>query len=158
MGFGTDAVIANGQVAMLEYDQGVTIDGFLNQKSNQLIHTDSSYNAQASGGAAMIGRYFDITYQVANSVIDSGATQSLFRLVNGEAPSETNEIVRMVKDFQVSYGVDSDKDGIANQVVENLAGVSANNRPVQVRVAITIAGDLNSQELVNIIKIRNKGL
>jgi len=106
----------------------------------------------------MIGRYFDITYQVANSVIDSGATQSLFRLVNGEAPSETNEIVRMVKDFQVSYGVDSDKDGIANQVVENLAGVSANNRPVQVRVAITIAGDLNSQELVNIIKIRNKGL
>jgi len=160
MGFGADAVIANGQVSALQYTQGVDNDGdgFLNQNSYSVLRTDKSYNSHAGGGATMVGRYFDITYQVAGSMIDGGATQSLFRLVNGEAPSKTNEIVRMVKDFQVTYGVDSDGDGVANQVINNLTGVSNINKPVQVRVAVTIAGDLSSQELVNIVKIRNKGL
>ena len=157
MGFGADAVIANGEVAILQYAQGPSFGGFLNQKSNYLME-NSTYNAEASGGASMVGRYFDITYVVSNSVIDSGATKSLFRLVNGEMPSKTNEIVRMVEDFQVTYGVDDDGDGVADKVINNLSGVNSSNRPVQVRVAVTIAGELNSQELVNIVKIRNKGL
>ncbi|WP_284384222.1 prepilin-type N-terminal cleavage/methylation domain-containing protein [Litoribrevibacter albus] len=156
---GLDDGIADGSVARLDFSTGESFDGF----SNQLNLGDSreisaSYNASASGGATFIGRYFDVRYVVADSEIDEGSTKSLFRLINGETPSTSNEIVRLVEDFQVFYGVDDDNDGITDWFVDSLSDVTGRNKPVQIKVSITIQGGNTSQELVNMVKVRNKGL
>lgn len=157
VGLGADAVLGNGNVSVLQFTTGLSFGGFFNQESQRSV-VEGKYTPSAGGGAAMIGRYVDVTYLVGPSVIDSGATQSLFRLVNGEAPSTTNEIVRLVTDFQITYGIDTDDDGVADRTLNALAGETVNNKPVQVQVAITLDAENSSQELVNIVNIRNKGL
>lgn len=150
--------LVDGSVALLEYQTGVNFDGYWNQSLIGSPALPGNYDSSASAGATYIGKYFDVRYVVDDSVIDSGSTQSLFRLVNGKTTSSTNEIVRFVDDFQVEYGVDDDNDGITDRFINSLQNVSDNNKPVQVKVSITIAGGEVKQELVNMVKIRNKGL
>jgi type IV pilus assembly protein PilW len=151
---GIEDGITENTLTSLEYQNGISFDGYLNQE----MMPSGSYNTSASGGATFVGRYFDVRYVVDDSVIDGGDTDSLFRLVNGEPPSETNEIVRFVEDFQVQFGVDTDSDGIADQFIQNIAQADENNKSVQVQISIKIAGQSRAQELVNMVKIRNKGL
>jgi len=156
MGFIDPGSTANNEVSALEFAQGVNYDGFRNEIMDPMeLFGGFGYRA-TRGGASNVGKYFHIQYEVANSEIDGGATQSLFRRVNGEPRSKTNEVVRLVEDFQVEYGVDDDNDGVVDLYVDELD--VNEQKPVMLKVKVVINDGTRSQELLNIVKLRNKGL
>jgi len=156
IGMGDAGSTAEGDVSPLEFEVGVSFNGYRNVTDSPM-RTNNGYGYLAGrGGASTVGKYYQVEYEVADSLIDSGATQSLYRLVNGEARSKTNEVVRLVEDFQVDYGVDDDSDGVVDRYINGLTG--NDDKPVVIRVTIKINDGNRTEELVNIVKLRNKGM
>ena len=149
-------VTGNGNVATLEYKTGISYNGYSNSGDTLTLMDSGKYGFLASGGAAMVSKFVHVQYVVENSQIDGGATQSLFRKVNGEASATTNEIVRLVEDFQVTYGIDDDGDGVADDFVSTFD--ESDQKAVVVKVEIEISDGTRTEELINIVKLRNKGL
>jgi prepilin-type N-terminal cleavage/methylation domain-containing protein len=109
-----------------------------------------------SGGAATVNKLHHVTYRVTYSKLDYGATDSLFRLVNGEQPSVNNELVRSVKNFQIEFGIDNDYDGVADQFSDPSSNVG--NNVVAVRIKLDIASGTRTESIENIFKLRNRGM
>lgn len=147
-------ITANGTVSALQYGLGVTYDGYGNESNDALRR--GSWGFLASGGAAMISRFVKVTYVVDDSEIDGGETKSLYRLVNGATPSKNNEMIRLVEDFQVEYGIDEDLDGVVDKFDSDFN--SATEKIVMVKVSVKISDGTRIEELENVIKLRNKGL
>ena len=147
-------ITANGTVSALQYGLGVTYDGYSNTSVEPIER--GGWGFLASGGAAMISRFVQVTYEVADSEIDGGETKSLYRLVNGEARSKNNEMIRLVEDFQVEYGIDDDSDGVVDQF--NTTFNSSTDKVVMVKVSVKISDGTRVEDLENVVKLRNKGL
>jgi len=162
MGIVDPGTTATGNVSALEFARGLDYDGYRNVHMGPMESLGGFGFLATRGGAGNVGKYFHIKYEVADSEIDGGATQSLFRLVNGEPRSKTNEVVRMVEDFQVEYGVDDqggpngEGDGVVDFYVDELD--VNEQKPVMLKVKVVINDGTRSQELLNIVKLRNKGL
>ena len=147
-------ITAEGSLSLLEYSSSVNIDGYSNRNDESIKKANLGLNA--GGGAAMISRFLQVTYSLGPSEIDGGETQSLYRLVNGEARSEDNEMIRLVEDFQVEYGVDEDFDGVVDRFVSTFN--SQSDRIVMVKVLVEISDGTRTEDLENVVKLRNKGL
>ncbi|GLQ29907.1 PilW family protein [Litoribrevibacter albus] len=142
------------KVAALENSTS-TVDGFQN------IQKPSMFNDYASGGASSLGKLFHITYMVGKSKIDpDGDKNSLFRIVNGEAPSIHNELISAVKDFQIKYGVRDDaanaQDGLPDRFID--ANGNFDNTPSAVTIKITLDRGSDEEMLETTINLRNRGL
>lgn len=142
------------EVAALENSTS-TVDGFQN------IQKPSMFNDYASGGASSIGKLFHITYMIGESKIDpDGDDTSLFRLVNGEAPSIQNELISQVKDFQVKYGVRDNaanaNDGLPDRFID--ANGNFDNTPSAVAIEITLDRGSDEEVIETTINLRNRGL
>ncbi|MFC3152180.1 prepilin-type N-terminal cleavage/methylation domain-containing protein [Litoribrevibacter euphylliae] len=147
-------VAYNNLATTLNFQTGVSYNGHENEDFHG---RNVSFTFRADdGGAAMLGKYQQVTYMVDDSEVDGGATKSLYRLVNDEAPSISNEMIRLVEDFQVEYGIDDDEDGVVDFYQDSLT--SNDDVPVMVRVTVELSGSLHSQSLYNIVKLRNKAL
>lgn len=150
-----DASSAYGKVSALEFSTGITYNGFLNETTDPIIHKSYGFSAW-EGGAATVNRMVSVTYLVGPSIIDGGDTNSLYRIENGESPSKSNEIVRLVEDFQVTYGIDNDEDGVVDTFVDSFDETT--QKAVVVRLVMESSDGKRTETLENSIKLRNKGL
>ncbi len=141
---------ADNEVAILLHDT-TSFSGYSNSKTDFTF-----FGYDPAGGAGMVNRFYHITYQVADSQIDGGVTKSLFRLVNGESVSKSNEVVRFVDDFQLEFGEDDDFDGVVDKFVD--ASSSLGNDVVAVRVTLEISSGTQTEKIENTFKIRNRGM
>jgi type IV pilus assembly protein PilW len=131
------------------------INGFQN------VQTLQDFSDQASGGAAYVSELSHITYQVGPSKIDSDKNyNSLFRLVNGEAQSDSNELISNVVNFQVKYGVRvnaaNSNDGLPDQFID--ANGNFDNTPSAVLIELTLDREGADEVIRTTVNLRNRGL
>jgi len=143
--------VANDQVLLFPYD-GAAPNGVINQFTS---FNDMSMNV--AGGAPSIFSIQNVEYRVANSTVPTNDnTQSLYRLVNGEAPSEDNELILNIKEFDVMYGLDIDLDGVADRYAD--ADSVQGNEVVSVQVKASLLINDLEKDFSTILNLRNRGL
>ncbi|GAA3941837.1 prepilin-type N-terminal cleavage/methylation domain-containing protein [Litoribacillus peritrichatus] len=141
---------ADDEIAILLHDT-TAFSGYSNSQT-----TFTNFGFDPAGGAGMVNRFHHITYVVADSEIDGGATKSLFRLENGDAVSKSNEVVRFVQDFQLEFGEDTNFDGVVDNFVDATSDMG--NDIVAVKVALEISSGTQTEKIENIFKVRNRGM